>query len=108
MSNEPSTPSVPSGSPLGELIHHGQLAWRLLRHPRMPLIYKLIPALAVIYIVSPLDLVPDFFPVVGYLDDLTILLLALKFFIQLAPPDVMDEVEGRAQAVPTTFRVHDD
>ena len=70
---------------MGALFADLRLAWRLMREPRVPAIAKAIPALAALYVVSPLDFVPDILPVVGQLDDLGIIILSLKLFLRLCP-----------------------
>jgi uncharacterized membrane protein YkvA (DUF1232 family) len=56
-----------------------------------------LPALAgLIYLLSPIDLIPDFIPVVGYLDDMVILSLLVKLSIRLFPPDVLQESLGKS------------
>lgn len=68
-----------------------RLAWRLLRDRRVPLPARaLLPAL-VLYLAMPLDLVPDFIPVVGYLDDLLVIMGAAWLFLRLVPPSVLEE-----------------
>ena len=54
------------------------------------LLMKMVPALAAVYLISPIDAVPDFFPVVGQLDDLGVILLALETFLKLCPANVVD------------------
>jgi len=55
----------------------------LLRDPRTPRLPKIAVALAVAYVIWPVDLVPDFmFPVAGYLDDLTFVWLALRWLLK--------------------------
>ncbi len=87
--------SVPprwSGNVLADLVRSGRLAWRLLKDPRVGTLAKLaVPVLAGIYVLSPVDLLPDFIPVLGQLDDVAIVALALRLFIQLAPPAVVAE-----------------
>ena len=51
----------------------------------MPLLVKAVPGLAVLYLVSPLDIVPDIVPVLGQLDDLAFALAALEGFFRLCP-----------------------
>ena len=70
---------------LGMLFSHVRLASRLLREPRVPLWAKAVPLLAVLYLVSPLDLVPDFLPLLGQIDDLSLFLIALAVFPRLCP-----------------------
>jgi uncharacterized membrane protein YkvA (DUF1232 family) len=50
-----------------------------------------LPVLAVLYFLSPVDLMPDFIPVLGQMDDLAIIALAVKLFVSLAPPQVVAE-----------------
>jgi uncharacterized membrane protein YkvA (DUF1232 family) len=70
---------------MGALFADLRLAWRLMREPRVPAVVKAIPALAALYVVSPLDFVPDVLPVLGQIDDLGILILSLKAFLRLCP-----------------------
>lgn len=62
-----------------------RLAGRLLREPRVSLRVKAAPLLAALYLVSPLDVLPDFLPVLGQVDDLTLILVALAAFLRLCP-----------------------
>ena len=65
------------------------LTWKLLRDPRVPMMVKGIPVLALLYIMSPLDIIPDFFPGLGQLDDIGILIAAMRLFESLAPEMVV-------------------
>ncbi len=78
-------------SALKELIRQAQLAWRLFFDPRVPWITKIIPPAALIYILSPIDIIPDLSLGLGQLDDLAVLLLGIKLFIELAPAEVVRE-----------------
>lgn len=71
---------------LRTLFSHGRLAGRLMREPRVPLLSKGVPVLAALYLLSPLDLAPDFLPLLGQVDDLTVILVALGAFVRLCPP----------------------
>jgi uncharacterized membrane protein YkvA (DUF1232 family) len=77
-------------SMLRTLVSHVRVTLRLLREPRVPLLLKLIPVLAAGYVISPLDFVPDVFPIVGQLDDLGIIFVALEAFLRITPADVVD------------------
>jgi uncharacterized membrane protein YkvA (DUF1232 family) len=66
------------------------------RDPRTPWYARLFVACVVAYALSPLDLIPDFVPLLGYLDDLVLVPLGLALALRLIPPGVM--VECRAQA----------
>ncbi len=69
-----------------------RLYWRLLFDPRVPWSPKIVLLLALIYAVSPIDLVPDWtLPFLGYADDLIILIVALQYFIARCPQSVIDE-----------------
>ncbi len=68
-----------------------RLAWRLLRDRRVPLLARAILPALVLYLAMPLDLVPDFIPVVGYLDDLLVILGAAWLFLRLVPASVLEE-----------------
>ncbi len=75
---------------LGEILRSLRLVWRLLRDPRVPLLSKLvIPALILAYFLWPADLMPDVFPLLGQVDDLVLLALALKLFVDLCPPEIV-------------------
>lgn len=58
---------------------------RMMLNSQIPFKYKLLPILAVLYVVSPFDFLPDFIPVIGWADDLIVLILAIFTFIALSP-----------------------
>ena len=68
------------------------------RDPRTPWYAKLLVASIVAYACSPIDLIPDFVPVLGYLDDLVLLPLGIALAMRLVPPTVLVECRARAQA----------
>ena len=68
------------------LLSQARLAVRLLREPRVPLLTRAVPLLAALYLISPLDFIPDIFPIIGQLDDFGIVVLALEVFLRLSPP----------------------
>lgn len=70
---------------LRALVLQARLAIRLIREPRVPALLKAIPVVAALYVVSPIDLVPDLVPVLGQLDDLGVVLAALELFVRLCP-----------------------
>ncbi|NJM07696.1 DUF1232 domain-containing protein [Candidatus Gracilibacteria bacterium] len=72
-----------------------QLTFALLLDKRVPLHTKAVPGLAVAYILSPIDLIPGFIPVLGQLDDLAVLILGVQAFKQLAPPEILAEHQRR-------------
>lgn len=70
---------------LRSLLLQARLAFRLFREPRVPMVLKAVPVLALLYVISPIDFVPDFIPGLGQLDDLGIALAALELFVRLSP-----------------------
>ncbi len=77
-----------------------RLAWALLKDPRVPTWVKvLVPGLALGYILSPVDFLPDIVPFLGEIDDVMVFLLLLRLFISLSPEYVVQEVEARLRGV---------
>jgi len=70
--------------------------WFAYRDPRTPWYAKLMAAAVVAYAVSPIDLIPDFIPVLGYLDDLLLLPLGIALAIRMIPAEVMEDCRRRA------------
>ena len=68
------------------------------RDPRVPWYAKAIGIVVAAYAASPIDLIPDFIPVIGYLDDLIIVPLGIALVIRLIPPDVVAEYRALAAA----------
>ncbi len=93
MSKSTSSPDLQETAGLfGGLIKQARLAWRLLKDQRVPGWVKLIPTAALIYFLSPIDLIPDFaLPGLGEVDDIMMLLIALKMFLDLSPPNIVRE-----------------
>jgi len=84
----------------GGLLKQVRLVWRLLRDNRISGWLKLIPLVGFIYLLSPIDLIPDLMlPGLGELDDLAIILLSLKAFVDMSPQAIvrehMDKLMGR-------------
>jgi uncharacterized membrane protein YkvA (DUF1232 family) len=67
------------------------------RDPRVPWYAKAWAALVVAYALSPIDLIPDFIPVLGYVDDLVLIPLGVSLALRLIPPEVMAECRQRAK-----------
>ena len=72
--------------------------WLAARDPRVPWYAKVVAAAVAAYALSPIDLIPDFIPVVGYLDDLIIVPLGILLAVRLIPPDLMGELRLAAIA----------
>jgi uncharacterized membrane protein YkvA (DUF1232 family) len=67
---------------------YGKLAWRVIRDPRVRRRHKAVMAAGAGYVLSPVDLLPGFIPVLGQMDDIAVMLLSLRATLRLAPPDV--------------------
>jgi len=63
-----------------------RLAWELLWDGRVPFVTKLVPLMTALYLLSPVDIIPDGLLGLGQLDDLTIFLIGLRLFIDVCPP----------------------
>ena len=91
---EPDRPPDPT-VPFRFLIHLPnfiRLYWRLLRDKRVPLFPKALLVAAIAYAISPVDLLSDFsLPIIGVLDDIALLTLAVRYFIPLCPRNVVEE-----------------
>lgn len=64
----------------------------LITDRRIPWAAKLVPLLLVPYLAMPFDIIPDFLPVLGYLDDVVLVIVALALFIRLCPSQVVQEL----------------
>jgi uncharacterized membrane protein YkvA (DUF1232 family) len=79
-----------------DLNRDGYAIYLASRDPRMPWYAKILAVAVAAYALSPIDLIPDFIPVIGYLDDLIILPLGIWLVVSLIPDEIM--VEYRAKA----------
>jgi uncharacterized membrane protein YkvA (DUF1232 family) len=66
--------------------------WRALRHPGAPGWLKAGAALVVLYVVSPIDVIPDFIPVLGVMDDIILVPLAIRFLLDRLPAHIAADV----------------
>ncbi|MSQ12815.1 MAG: DUF1232 domain-containing protein [Dehalococcoidia bacterium] len=67
------------------------VAWRLWRDRRVPLRARLLLPAVAFYLAMPIDIIPDFIPVLGQLDDVLVVVLALGLFIRMTPPQVIED-----------------
>lgn len=67
------------------------------RDPRVPWHAKAVALFVTAYAFSPIDLIPDFVPILGYLDDLVIVPIGLWLAIRLIPPDILEEHRAAAE-----------
>lgn len=66
------------------------------RDPRTPWYARVCTALVLAYALSPIDLIPDFIPVLGYLDDLVLIPLGITLTLRLMPPQVMQDAREKS------------
>lgn len=76
---------------LPQFVRTLRLVWRLLTDSRVPIFPKLILLTAILYVLSPIDLVPDVILGLGQLDDVTIAMFGVWLFIELCPRDIVEE-----------------
>ncbi len=78
--------------------------WKLFRHPETPRAAKLVAIAVLAYAVSPIDLIPDFIPVLGQLDDLILLPLGVTLAVKLTPDELwqarLREAEASTEQLP--------
>ena len=72
--------------------------WVLFRHPQTPWPPKAVAVAVLAYVVSPIDLIPDFIPILGQLDDLLLLPLGVALAVKLTPPALWQHCLAQAQA----------
>ena len=75
--------------------------WFVARHPRLPWHVRVLAMAVAAYAFSPIDLIPDFIPVLGWLDDLLIVPLGVAMVLVMTPPDVREEARAQAEAAST-------
>lgn len=71
--------------------------WLAARDPRVPLAAKLVAGAVAAYALSPVDLIPDFIPILGYLDDLILVPFGIVLAIRLIPDELMSEFRLAAE-----------
>jgi uncharacterized membrane protein YkvA (DUF1232 family) len=81
------------------LQNEAQVFYFACKHPRVPWFAKVVAACTAAYLFSPVQLIPGFIPVIGFLDDLLVLFIGAKLIQKLIPPDVLTECRELAQAV---------
>ena len=79
---------------LPKLIKFAVLVWRLTFDKRVSIFLRMLVPLAIVYVISPVDLLRDRVPIIGRFDDLIVFGLALLFLTKLASPAIVDEHMG--------------
>jgi uncharacterized membrane protein YkvA (DUF1232 family) len=84
-----------------QLKKHTLTVYFAARDPRTPILVRTLALLVAAYALSPIDLIPDFIPIIGYLDDLILIPLGLALVVRLTPPEVMESARAQAQQAST-------
>jgi uncharacterized membrane protein YkvA (DUF1232 family) len=71
---------------------------RALVHPGVPWYAKLVCGCAAVYVASPIQLIPNFIPIIGQLDDVLVITLSIKLLKRSVPPKVLDECQNGSPA----------
>ena len=69
------------------------------RHPRVPWYAKILALIVVGYALSPIDLIPDFIPILGYLDDMVLIPLGIMLVIRMIPAEVLAECRRKSEEI---------
>jgi uncharacterized membrane protein YkvA (DUF1232 family) len=85
-----------------------KVLWHALRHPQSPGWLKLGVAGMVLYLLSPVDLIPDVLPIIGVVDDLIVIPLAMSWLIRMLPASVREAAQRRAKGEPASMPVVDE
>lgn len=83
---------------VGRIRIEAHAAWLAARDPRCPWPARAVGLLVAAYAMSPIDLIPDFIPVIGYLDDAVLVPLGILAVVKLIPPEIMAESRDAAAA----------
>ncbi len=93
---------------LASIIKNARLVWRLLRDPGVSTWLKMIPLTTLLYLLFPIDFLPDPVLGLGQLDDIAIILLGLKLFIELCPQEIVRRHLREMSSVTGSYRVVDE
>lgn len=79
------------------------VGWYAWHHPAMPLYGKILLPGLLLYVISPVDFISDFFPVLGWIDDMVLLTFALPALLNLLPGTVMNQARHKARLLRARF-----
>lgn len=86
---------------LRSLKRESLVVWYAARDPRLPWHVRVLALAIAAYALSPIDLIPDFIPVLGYLDDLLLIPLGIALVVRLTPAPILADARARAAATAT-------
>ena len=96
------------GSIFRGIIRRMRLLWRLMWDRRIRFTLKMIPLGSLLYLGSPIDLVFDFFPIVGIIEDIVIVLLGFRLFLLLCPRRIIEEHLYDMDSLSASYRVKEE
>jgi uncharacterized membrane protein YkvA (DUF1232 family) len=82
--------------PIRQFFQQFRIIRRAVRHPQVPLHAKIVAGCAVLYVFSPIQLIPNFIPIIGQMDDVLVVSLGIKFLRRFVPQNVLDDCENGA------------
>jgi uncharacterized membrane protein YkvA (DUF1232 family) len=81
------------------------MLWYACRHPATPRLLKMAAVLLALYILSPVDLIPDWLPIVGWIDDVTLLAFGIPALLKLAPEHVLHEASSATEGLLSKWKL---
>jgi uncharacterized membrane protein YkvA (DUF1232 family) len=79
--------------PVRRFLKQFQIIRRALKHPQVPWYAKVVAGCAVLYVFSPIQIIPNFIPIIGQSDDVLVVSLGIKFLRRCVPQNVLDDCE---------------
>jgi uncharacterized membrane protein YkvA (DUF1232 family) len=82
---------------IGQLYAQLRTILRAMAHPKVPWYVKLFCGSAVLYVASPIQIIPNFIPIIGQMDDVLVIGLSIKLLKRFVPPSVLEECENASR-----------
>lgn len=79
--------------------------WYACRHPGTPMRLKLAAALLALYVVSPVDVIPDWFAILGWVDDVTLLALGIPALLRFVPAEALQQAHAATNTLLSRWRI---
>lgn len=92
---------LPVPEKLRLIMRDAKVLWIAARDPRTPGKAKAVAALVAAYAFSPVDIIPDFVPFIGWLDDLVVVPMGIRLALKMIPPELLAEYRARAEGDPS-------
>ena len=92
---------LPVPEKLQQIARDAKVLWIAARDPRTPRMAKVMVGLVAAYALSPVDLIPDFLPFIGWLDDFVVVPFGIRYAMRLIPPELLAEYRAKAESDPS-------